>query len=75
MKYILGIDIAKDKFDCCLLWSEQKLELKFHNTPRGFKQLWRWLGKAGAAPAEVWACMEAPAFTGRRCCVFCLRPA
>jgi transposase len=64
MKYILGIDIAKDKFDCCLLGSEQQLEQKFANGPRGFKQLWRWLVKAGAAPSEVWACMEATGIYG-----------
>ena len=64
MKYILGIDIAKDKFDCCLLWSEQKLEKTFSNGPRGFTQLLRWLRKAGAAPTEVWACMEATGIYG-----------
>jgi transposase len=64
MKFILGVDIAKDKFDCCLLASGQKFHQEFANQPRGFKQLLRWLQKAGAAPAELWACMEATGIYG-----------
>jgi transposase len=64
MKFILGIDIAKDKFDCCLLFEGRKLHQEFLNDRRGFKQLLRWLHKAGAAPAELWACMEATGIYG-----------
>src|ERR1051325_10853123 len=64
MKIILGIDIAKDKFDCCLLAAGQKLHQEFANTPRGFKQLLRWLAKAQVLPAQLWACMEATGIYG-----------
>lgn len=64
MKHILGVDIAKDKFDCCLLAGEQKWQSEFNNGPRGFKQLLRWLAKAGGSPAELWACMEATGIYG-----------
>lgn len=64
MKIILGIDIAKDKFDCCLLLAGQKLHQEFANSPRGFKQLLRWLAKAGCERAQLWACMEATGIYG-----------
>lgn len=64
MKFILGVDIAKDKFDCCLLVNGQRFQLEFANRRRGFKQLLRWLEKAGAARAELWACMEATGIYG-----------
>lgn len=64
MKFILGIDIAKDKFDCCLLFEGRKFNQEFVNDRQGFKQLLRWLRKAGAAPAELWVCMEATGIYG-----------
>jgi transposase len=62
MKPILGIDIAKDKFDCCLLWEGQKLFNEFPNTVRGFKKLGRWLESHHIPAAHLQTCMEA---TGR----------
>lgn len=64
MKDILGVDIAKDKFDCCLLLAGQKFHQEFPNGPRGFKQLMRWLKKAATEPARLWACMEATGIYG-----------
>src|SRR5215213_8801037 len=64
MKYILGVDIAKDKFDCCLLFQEREKMAAFPNRVRGFKQLMRWLAKEGAAPEELLACMEATGIYG-----------
>lgn len=64
MKHILGVDIAKDKFDCCLLCGEQRFQKEFSNGPRGFKQLMRWLDQAAAPPADLWACMEATGIYG-----------
>jgi len=56
----LGIDIAKLKFDVCLMNTEGKLRHKvFPNTLPGFAQLTMWLTKQGATPPEVHACMEA----------------
>jgi transposase len=62
MKHILGIDIAKDKFDCCLLSGGQKFCHQFPNTARGFKKLGRWLESLHIAAPDLQACMEA---TGR----------
>jgi transposase len=70
MKHILGVDIAKDKFDCCLLSGQQQTHKEFNNGPRGFKQLLRWLAGAGAASADLWACMEATGIYGEALLVF-----
>lgn len=59
-KPILGVDIAKDKFDTLLLLGEQQHRRTFNNAPAGWKQLIHWLQKLGCA--EVHACVEA---TGR----------
>lgn len=57
---ILGIDVAKAKFDVALLRSGK---LKFHhfdNTPTGFAALQRWLQAAGMTVDDpLHACMEA----------------
>jgi hypothetical protein len=45
----LGIDIAKLKFNICLLNLDDKLKHKvFPNTEVGFQQLAVWLSKQGA---------------------------
>lgn len=71
MKPILGIDMAKDKFDCCLLLEEQspapqqrQLKNQFPNTSRGFKELMRWLARAGVEPGQLRAGMEATGLYG-----------
>jgi len=54
----LGIDIAKLKFNICLLTLNGKLKHKvFPNTEVGFLQLDAWLSKQGAPRVHV--CMEA----------------
>jgi transposase len=54
----LGIDIAKLKFDACLINLDGKLRHKvFPNTAAGFAQLAAWLTKQGTA--QVHACLEA----------------
>lgn len=57
---ILGIDIAKDKFDCVLLRESEQHRQTFTNTKAGWLRLDRWLAKSGAT--DLHACMEA---TGR----------
>lgn len=57
---ILGVDIAKDKFDCVLLIEGKQHRQTFTNTAAGWKKLSHWLEKNGAK--TVHACMEA---TGR----------
>jgi transposase len=54
----LGLDLAKLKFDACLVRAGGKLRHKaFANNPSGFAQLSEWLGRQGAG--RVHACMEA----------------
>ena len=54
----LGIDIAKLKFNVCLLQEGGKLRHKvFPNTAAGFAQLCNWIEKQGAG--QVHACLEA----------------
>ena len=54
----LGLDIAKLKFNACLIRDSGKLRHKvFPNTAEGFAQLADWLTKQEAA--RVHACMEA----------------
>jgi transposase len=55
---VLGIDIAKAKFDACLRWPDGRLQRKvFPNTATGFDLLTRWLAQHTIAP--VHACLEA----------------
>ena len=55
--HVLGIDVAKAKFDVAL-WREGKLKFKtFDNQPAGFEQLRQWLQDLGVA--QVQACLEA----------------
>lgn len=57
-KSVLGIDIAKLKFNVCLVNPSGKLKHKvFANTSTGFAQLREWLAKQGIEC--VHACLEA----------------
>lgn len=60
--HILGIDIAKDKFDVNLRpleTSEPRWEGTFGNNPKGFKALQQWLVKNGPrSNTRVHACLE-----------------
>ncbi len=55
---ILGIDIAKLKFDVCLIKPNGKAKHKvFANTRHGFEQLARWLASHKVMNSH--ACLEA----------------
>jgi transposase len=60
--HILGIDIAKDKFDVNLRrleTSDSRLEATFSNNPKGFKALQQWLLQNGPrSSALIHACLE-----------------
>jgi transposase len=56
----LGIDIAKDTFEACLLTEQRSVRGTFANTPSGYRKLDHWLKKRRVA--RVHACLEA---TGR----------
>jgi transposase len=54
---VLGIDVAKRKFDVALLTAHKVTVGKFDNTPRGFANLEDWLVRYGVE--RVHACLEA----------------
>jgi transposase len=54
---VLGIDIAKKKFDVALLRDGKFRTKVFDNSPSGFTALKEWLVRQGAD--QVHACMEA----------------
>jgi transposase len=54
----LGLDVAKAKFNACLLKTDGKLKHKlFPNSAAGYEQLNAWLGRLGVG--RVHACLEA----------------
>lgn len=61
----VGIDIAKDKFDVCLMDEERQEEhISLPNTKTGINQLHKWLKKQGAQAAHV--CLEATGVYGEQ---------
>lgn len=69
---ILGVDIAKFKFNVCLINTNGKLKHKvFANTAAGFEQLSQWLSKRGVH--RVSACMEATGLTATHSRSICMK--
>jgi len=65
----LGIDIAKLKFNVCLIQHSGKLKHKlFANTASGFEQLREWLSKQSVQ--RVHACLEATGTYGESLALF-----
>ena len=63
MTHIVGIDIAKDKFDVCLMdEAGQAHHGAWPNTKSGINKLYNWLKKHGAKTAHV--CLEATGIYG-----------
>jgi transposase len=63
MTYIVGIDIAKEKFDVCLLdEASQAHNDIFANSKSGINKFHRWLKKRGAKTAHI--CLEATGIYG-----------
>jgi transposase len=68
-KSVLGIDIAKLKFNVCLINDSGKLKHKvFANTSTGFAQLREWLAKQGVECLH--ACLEATGTYGEALALF-----
>ncbi|MDP9311016.1 MAG: transposase [Chloroflexota bacterium] len=66
---VLGIDIAKAKFDTCLLLPDGTMQRKvFPNTLTGFELLMRWLAQHTMEP--VHACLEATGTYGAALALF-----
>ena len=55
--YIIGIDIAKNKFDVALIKGDKIRPKVCQNTPAGFRELIEWLNRNGVQ--HVHAAMEA----------------
>jgi len=68
---IVGIDIAKKKFDVALPLGEKTKSGTFHNTPAGFAIFARWLTKHGVERAHV--CMEATGTYGEELALYLYR--
>jgi transposase len=65
----LGLDIAKLKFNACLIQYSGKLKHKvFPNSDAGFEQLKQWLSKQGVE--RVHACLEATGTYGEALALF-----
>ena len=62
MSFIVGVDIAKKKFDVALLVNEKVRHKVFINSEDGFSELGLWLKKQGVDRARV--CMEASSTYG-----------
>ena len=56
---VVGIDVAKRKFDIALLINNKIKSKVFDNTPSGHKAFAEWLSERGAKPAQAHLCMEA----------------
>jgi transposase len=65
---ILGIDIAKAKFDVTLLQDGKATNASFQNTKEGFERIGKWLKKQGVD--KVHACMEATGNYGERLAIW-----
>ena len=66
---VLGIDVAKQKFDVALIQGENKPKAKvFGNTKSGHKKLWQWLRKNKAT--DSFACLEATGNYGEELAAF-----
>src|SRR4051812_20483481 len=66
---VLGIDIAKLKFNVCLINQSGKLRHKvFPNNATGFEQLSEWLTRHGVK--QVYTCLEATGTYGEALALF-----
>jgi transposase len=67
----LGLDVAKLKFNACLLRADSKLRHKvFTNNPAGFALLSDWLNQHGVK--RVHACLEATGTYGDSLATTCM---
>ena len=76
LKYALGLDMAKDKFDACLsgLDTDQavkvKAQRKFANTPTGFKDLAAWLKRRLKQQVSLLVVVEATGVYHEKLAIF-----
>ncbi len=67
-QFILGVDIAKRKFDVALLLNQKLKHKVFANNQEGFSELIGWLEKYGVHHAYV--CMEASSRYGEELAIY-----
>lgn len=63
MNFYVGIDVAKDTLDVCLLNGKDNPSAQMSNHRKGFNQLHHWLQKRQASRAHV--CLEATGIYGQ----------
>jgi len=68
MDFVLGVDIAKRKFDVALIVNDKLKHKVFTNDKEGFSELTIWLKKYGVDHARV--CMEASGNYGEELAIF-----
>lgn len=65
IKYAVGVDVSKDKFDACFCEIDTNQQVKskssrrFSNDSKGFSEMLRWLIKYKKQDAPLVTCMEA----------------
>ncbi len=64
--HVLGIDVAKAKFDVALLVGDKYRTKVFDYSAEGFGALKAWLAKQGVQPGQMHACMEATSHYSER---------
>lgn len=76
IKYVVGIDVAKDKLDVCLISLNKELNCKvvathkFANTINGFTELLEWREKHFKEPVPVQTLMEASGVYHEKLAIF-----
>jgi transposase len=65
---ILGIDVAKAKFDAAMLYEEKLAQRTFAMDPEGFATLSSWIHQRGIE--QVHACLEATGEYGAAVALF-----
>lgn len=56
---VVGIDVSKDKLDIVLRVEGKSRAKVLKNSPKGYEELFDWLGKQKVEPKAVHVCMEA----------------
>jgi transposase len=76
LKYLIGVDVSKDKFDACLISLDSNLGMhvqsthKFENTPAGFKEMTVWMKKHYKEKIPLEILMEATGVYHERLAIY-----
>jgi transposase len=67
-KHFLGIDVSKDYFDAVIILNGEKdksIHNQFINSPKGVKDLYKWLKEKNATPENTLICLEHTGMYGK----------